>query len=214
MTPYKTLLFDLDGTLTDPGEGITNSVAYALRCFGIKPPIREALYPFIGPPLADSFQNFYGFSNEDALKAVECYRVYYREQGIFENALYPGIGELLRDLRQSGYQIILATSKPEQFAIQILEHFGILPYFHHVAGALMDARTKKSEVIAHALAISGAEAASALMIGDREYDVLGAKEFSIPAIGVLYGYGSREELEAAGAASIAESVQALREYLL
>lgn len=215
MTTYKTLLFDLDGTLTDPGEGITNSVAYALRCFGITPPPREALHPFIGPPLVDSFQKYYELSHEDALKAVDCYREYYRDRGIFENALYAGIDELLRDLRAHGYQIILATSKPEQFAIQILDHFGILPYFHHVAGALMDeSRTKKSEVIAHALAISGADPSSTLMIGDREYDVLGAKEFGIPTVGVLFGYGSREELEAAGAAHIAETVPALRELLL
>ena len=215
MHPYKTLLFDLDGTLTDPGEGITNSVSYALRCFGITPPPREALYPFIGPPLVDSFRNFYGFSDADAHKAVDCYREYYRDRGIFENALYDGIPELLRDLHAAGYQILLATSKPEHFAIQILEHFGILPRFHHVAGALMDeSRTKKNEVIAHALAISGANPAEALMIGDREYDVLGAKEFSIPTVGVLFGYGSREELETAGAAYIAPTVQALREYLL
>lgn len=215
MTDYKTLLFDLDGTLTDPGEGITNSVAYALRCFGITPPPREALYPFIGPPLVDSFQKFYGFSHADGLKAVDCYREYYRDRGIFENALYPGMESLLHDLREAGYQICLATSKPEQFAIQILEHFGILPCFHHVAGALMDeSRNKKSEVIAHALTLCGADTASCLMIGDREYDVLGAKEFSIPTVGVLFGYGSREELTAAGAVHIAETVQDLREYLL
>ena len=214
MTP-KTILFDLDGTLTDPGEGITNSVAHALRCFGITPPEREALYPFIGPPLVDSFKNFYGFSDADARRAVDCYREYYRDRGIFENTLYEGMDTLLCDLRKAGYQILLATSKPEQFAIQILEHFGILPYFHHVSGALMDeSRTNKAEVIAHALSISGAEAGSCLMIGDREYDVLGAKKFSIPAVGVLFGYGSREELTAAGAAYIAETVQALREYLL
>ena len=215
MTSFKTLLFDLDGTLTDPGEGITNSVAHALRCFGLNPPEREALYPFIGPPLVDSFKKFYGFSDEDARRAVDCYREYYRDRGIFENALYEGIDALLCALHKAGYQILLATSKPEQFAIQILEHFGILPYFHHVAGALMDeSRTKKDEVIAHALAVSGADPNTCLMIGDREYDVLGAKKFSIPAVGVLFGYGSREELAEAGAAHIAESVQALREYLL
>lgn len=215
MKPISALLFDLDGTLTDPGKGITNSVAHALKCFGITPPEREALYPFIGPPLVDSFRRFYGFSDHDAHRAVDCYREYYRDRGIFENTLYDGIAELLADLRRAGYQILLATSKPEQFALQILEHFGILAYFHHTAGALMDeTRTKKSEVIAHALAISGCEAGRCMMIGDREYDVLGAKEFGIDTIGVLYGYGSREELEAAGAVMTAESVQALRGILL
>lgn len=215
MSGERYLLFDLDGTLTDPGEGITNSVAHALRRSGLEPPAREALYPFIGPPLMDSFRRFYGFSDEQARRAVECYREYYRDRGIFENRLYSGIPELLAALRQAGCRLVLATSKPEAFAVQILEHFGIVEDFFLMAGAAMDeSRTRKDEVIAYALRRAGAAPEQCRMIGDREYDVLGAKAHGIPAIGVLYGYGSREELEHAGAAAIAASVQELRALLL
>ncbi len=215
MSSVRTLLFDLDGTLTDPGLGITNSVAYALRCFGIEPPPREQLYPFIGPPLLDSFRNFCGFSDADAHRAVDCYREYYRDRGIFENRLYDGIPELLQALCGAGRRIVLATSKPELFAVQILEHFGIARFFHFTAGALLDeTRTRKADVIAHALSISGADPSEALMIGDREYDVLGAREQGLETVGVLYGYGSRAELERAGAAWLAGSVAELQGLLL
>lgn len=209
------LLFDLDGTLTDPGEGITNSVAYALRCFGIEPPPRQQLYCFIGPPLVDSFRRFYGFSDTDAHRAVDCYREYYRDRGIFENVLYDGMDTLLHTLCEAGYQILLATSKPEPFAVQILEHFHLLSCFYRIAGALMDeSRTGKADVIAHALAISGCKSDQCVMIGDREYDILGAKAHNMPAIGVLYGYGSREELHAAGATQLVETVADLQHLLL
>lgn len=215
MTPYRTLLFDLDGTLTDPGEGITASVAYALACFGITPPPREQLYPFIGPPLHESFQRFYGFTEAQSFEAVERYRDYYRERGIWQNLLYPGIETLLPALREAGCTLVLATSKPEVFAQQILEHFRIAPYFSFVAGSNLDgSRTKKGEVIAYALARSGAQPEKSLMIGDREHDVLGAREQGLPCVGVLYGYGSCDELTAAGAWRLAESVADLGELLL
>ncbi len=206
------ILFDLDGTLTDPGEGITNSVAYALRKFGIAVEDKKSLYSFIGPPLIDSFTKYYGFSKQQAVKAVEYYREYYREKGIFENQLYDGIPELLKRLCKAGKTVILATSKPEPFAKQILEHFGIDQYFHFVAGATMgETRTKKSEVIAYALERCGISAKEkTVMIGDREMDILGAHSMGLEAIGVLYGYGDRGELETAGADRIVQNVEELR----
>ena len=215
MIPYRTLLFDLDGTLTDPGVGITTSVAYALACFGITPPPREQLYPFIGPPLHESFQRFYGFSEEQSFEAVERYRDYYRERGIWQNQLYPGIDTLLAALREAGYTLALATSKPEIFARQILDHFNLAQYFSFVAGSNLDGtRTKKGEVIAYARKLSGAQPDESLMIGDREHDVLGAREQGLRCIGVLYGYGSREELLAAGAWQLAAQVEDLGKLLL
>ncbi len=203
---YQTILFDLDGTLTDPGIGITNSVMYALEKFGIQVSDRSTLYPFIGPPLQDSFETFYGFSKADAEIAVSYYREYYRDQGIYENKLYDGISELLQMLCDAGRKLLVATSKPEEFAVRILEHFQISGYFTYIAGADMNGpRTQKADVISYALA-SGkvAERSSAVMVGDRAYDIVGAKQNGIDSIGVLFGYGSRQELVQAGADHIAE----------
>ncbi|MDE6887405.1 MAG: HAD family hydrolase [Eubacterium sp.] len=203
---YQTILFDLDGTLTDPGIGITNSVMYALEKFGIQVSDRSTLYPFIGPPLQDSFETFYGFSKADAEIAVTYYREYYRDQGIYENKLYDGISELLQMLCDAGRKLLVATSKPEEFAVRILEHFQISGYFTYIAGADMNGpRTQKADVISYALA-SGrvAERSSAVMVGDRAYDIVGAKQNGIDSIGVLFGYGSRQELVQAGADHIAE----------
>lgn len=212
---YHTILFDLDGTLTDPGVGITNSVAYALKKHGIEVADRTALYPFIGPPLLDSFQRFYGFSAEQSEQAVADYRVYFREKGLFENEVYEGVEELLRRLKASGKRLIIATSKPEEFAVRILKHFGLASYFEHIVGATMDSsRSKKGDVIAHALKVCGiTERTDVVMIGDREHDVLGAIENSLDSIGVLYGYGSREELEAAGATYVAETVEEILRFV-
>ncbi len=213
---YQTILFDLDGTLTDPGVGITNSVAYALGKYKIAVPERAALYKFIGPPLIDSFERYYGFSRERAMEAVNFYREYFSETGIFENQVYDGIGELLKDLRAAGKRLVVATSKPEQFAVRILEHFALADYFDYIAGANMDeSRTKKAEVITYALKVCGiTDRRPVLMVGDREHDVLGAKEAGVASLGVLYGYGDREELERAGADIIAERVADLRDSLL
>ncbi len=212
---YETILFDLDGTLTDPAEGITNSVAYALRKYGIEPPERRELYCFIGPPLADSFRKYYGFSEDEGQKAVEVFREYFRERGIFENVVYDGIDNLLFDLKKAGKTVVLATSKPELFAKQILERFGLMKYFDVVAGATFDeTRVKKDDVIAYALEQLGdIDISSCVMVGDREHDVKGAAVHGIPCIGVLYGYGDRVELENAGASKIAESVEALSKLL-
>ena len=203
---YQTVLFDLDGTLTDPGIGITNSVACALEKYGIRTADRSELYKFIGPPLQDSFEMFYGFSTKDARRAVEYYREYYKDKGIYENKLYEGIDTLLQLLRDAGRTLLVATSKPEKFARQILDHFAISHYFTYIAGANMDeTRSKKSEVINYALEAGKIQDRStAVMVGDREYDIAGAKQAGIDSIGVLFGYGSRQELEAAGADHIAE----------
>lgn len=214
MPRYAYCLFDLDGTLTDPGEGITRSVAYALSFFGIEVKDRTALYPFIGPPLVDSFSTFYGFSPEQARQAVERYREYFSRQGIFENELYPGIKELLEDLKRHGVRILLASSKPELYARKILEHFQLLPFFDFVAAATMDdTRSKKTDVVRYALESCGISPDRAVMIGDRHHDIEGAKDNALESIGVLWGYGSREELSAAGATRLAESVPQLASLL-
>ena len=209
----RRVLFDLDGTLTDPGEGITNSVAYALRKWGIAVPERQALYCFIGPPLVDSFMKYYGFTLQDALQAVEDYREYFRDRGIYENRVYDGVPQLLEGLKAAGFQTVLATSKPEEFAKTVLEHFDLAQWFDVVAGASMDGtRSKKGDVIAYALSRSGDGAA--VMVGDREHDILGAKQNGLPSVGVLYGYGSREELEQAGATHLAATPTDLLRVLL
>lgn len=206
---YETILFDLDGTLTDPGIGITNSVMYALRKYGIEVSGRSELYRFIGPPLIESFQSFYGFSHDQAVESVGFYREYYRDRGIYENRVYEGIPALLAGLRAAGKHLLLATSKPEEFAVQILGHFGLLDYFDVAAGAAMDeTRTTKADVIAYALGLAGiTDPGGCIMVGDRKHDVLGAKAHNMASLGVLFGYGSRRELEEAGADLIAETVE-------
>ncbi|MDE7311540.1 MAG: HAD family hydrolase [Eubacterium sp.] len=212
---YQTILFDLDGTLTDPGVGITNAAAYALEKYGIHVKERSELYRLIGPPLQDSFEQFYGFSKEQAKQAVAYYREYYREKGIFENRLYDGMDSLLKELFEAGRTLLVATSKPEEFAVQILEYFDILKYFTYVAGATMDGtRSKKEEVIAYALHAANVDRLSeAVMVGDREYDIKGAKKTGLFSIGVLYGYGSRQELEAAGADYVVERLEEIRQIV-
>ena len=188
---YSVILFDLDGTLTDPGLGITNSVAFALSRWGIEVTDRKTLYKFIGPPLLDAFSEHYGFSAEDSKKTLGYYREYFSTKGIYENSLYEGIPTLLEELKRQGKRIVLATSKPEQFARIILSHFGIDKYFDFVAGASMDeSRSKKADVIAYALdSIGSPDVSTLVMVGDREHDVLGAAQHGIKTIGVLYGYG-------------------------
>lgn len=213
---YEYILFDLDGTLTDPVVGITNSLMYALRKYGIEINDRRELYKCIGPPLTDSFENFFGFSKTEAKNAVEYYREYYREKGIFENVVYDGVETLLKTLKDNGRTLLLATSKPKVFAERILEHFKIDGYFTFVAGSNLDGtRVKKGEVIKYALEnCKNIAPTKAVMIGDREHDITGAKEAGIDSIGVLFGYGSRDELEKAGADKIVESVAELERVLL
>lgn len=216
MKSYGYLFFDLDGTLTDPGEGITKSVAYALEKFGIHVADRSELYCFIGPTLYDSFRKYYGFSDGDANRAVGYYREYFRVDGIFDNRVYDGIPELLAKLRSAGKKLVLATSKPEEFARRIMDRFELARYFEHIAGATMDGRIgKKSEVIEYAAKGAGiTDKSSVLMIGDRENDVLGAKTAGVDSMGVLFGYGTRQELEAAGPTYIAATVEDMGKMLL
>lgn len=215
MSKYKYILFDLDGTLTDPGLGITNSVMHALKKYGIEVADRAELYKFIGPPLIDSFEKYYGFSHEEAVKSVDYYREYYSDKGIYENIVYDGIENLLKILFEKDKKIILATSKPEPFAREILRYFGLDKYFLFAAGSTMsETRTNKADVIEYALAECGiTDKASVVMVGDREHDIIGAKKNGIDSIGVLFGYGSREELENAGATYIAETVEDIIKYV-
>ena len=198
---YKYYLFDLDGTLTDPGIGITNSVMHALEKFNIHVSDRKELYPFIGPPLVDSFEKYFGFDEKQAFQAVEYYREYFREDGIFENAVYEGIPEMLSELKSRDAKVALATSKPYEFSVRILDHFDLHQYFDFVGAATMDGRiSRKADVISHLIdKLRENEKSSILMIGDRDQDIDGAKANGLQSAGVLWGYGSREELMDAGA---------------
>lgn len=209
---YKYNLFDLDGTLTDPGPGITNSVMYALEKSGYPVPERQELYKFIGPPLVYSFRVYSGMSDEEAEKALWYYRERFSAGGLFENEIYEGIPELLADIKAGGGKIILATGKPEVFAEKILDYFGILQYFDLVAGNTLDEkRSEKRQVLEHIFNnFPELSKDNAVMVGDRSYDIEAAAEFSIPSVGVLFGYGTREELETSGADMLAATVEELR----
>ncbi len=211
------ILFDLDGTLTDPGMGITNSVAHALAHFGITVTDRSELYRFIGPPLIDSFMEYYGFTEEQATEAVKVYREYFADRGWAENAVYEGIETFLAELVAGGKILLVATSKPQVFAERILNHFGLARYFTHICGVALQAPRgySKADVIREALAAAGVDdLTTAVMVGDRHHDIDGAKAVGLDSIGVLYGYGDREEHETAGADAIAESVDVLKRILL
>lgn len=207
MAKYHYYLFDLDGTITDSEMGITNSVKHALKKYGIEETDQDKLRKFVGPPLADSFMKYYGFTKEQAQKGIEYYREYYTNGGMFENEVYDGIPELLQKLKDAGKVLIVATSKPELFAKQILEHFDLSKYFDCIAGASMDeSRVNKDEVIAYALDLYGISEhkEEMVMIGDREHDIFGAKKNDLDSIGVLFGFGDLKELQAAGADYIVE----------
>ena len=210
------ILFDLDGTLTDPSKGITNSVIYALNKWGIEENDYQKLCSFIGPPLIDSFINHYDFSKEKALLTVDYFREYVIVKGLFENNIYVGIKELLEKLYNKNVKIILATSKPEIFAKQILEHFDIMKYFTFVAGATInETRTDKEEVIEYALKECNiTDVNKAVMVGDRKYDIYGGKAFGLKTVGLLYGFGSLEEIKTANPDYIAETVEDLEKILL
>ena len=213
---YKTILFDLDGTLTDPGLGITNSVMYALSKFGIDVTDRSRLFGFIGPPLRESFARYYGFSDEDAEKAVAYYREYFAPRGLYENTVYAGIESLLEELKQRGSVLLVATLKPTVFAAEVISHFGLDKYFDFVSGSELDGSySDKHEVIERGFkCCPAADPASAVMVGDRAQDILAAKQSGIESVGVLYGYGSREELTEAQAGKLAKTVSELSAYLL
>lgn len=215
MKKYQYLLFDLDGTLTEPKVGITKSVAYALEYYGIHVEDLDSLCPFIGPPLKESFMKYYGFDDAKAEEAVEKYREYFRPHGVYENEVYTGVPEMLKELHAMGKTLVLATSKPTVFAKIILEHFGLAPYFSVVVGSELDGtRVDKDEVVECALEEAEiTDKSLAVMIGDRKHDMLGAKKNGLDAIGVLYGHGSYEELEPHGADVIVETVEELANAL-
>lgn len=212
---YNTILFDLDGTLTDSEPGIINSIEHALKKYDIEMKNKADLRKFLGPPLKESFKQFCGFSEEKAEQAVEFYREYFREKGIFENNVYQGVVELLEALKAQNKRLIVATSKPEPFTYRILEHFDLMKYFDFVAGSNMDnTRCKKDEVIAYALNSCGiTDLQSVVMIGDREHDIIGANKVGIASIGVLYGYGDLQELETADATYIAKDTHEIYEIV-
>lgn len=216
MSAFKYILLDLDGTVINSAPGITNSVKYALVKSGAPVPPYEVLRGFIGPPLEDGFCEICGFDRQKAQKAVKYYREYYSKTGIFECSVYKGVPELLSSLYSAGKCLILATSKPEIYAGRILEHFSLKKYFCFIAGATLDnKRSSKSDVIAYAVEKNGiADKRAAVMIGDRHHDIDGAKNNGISSVGVLYGFGNRAELEAAGADYISETPEALLELLL
>ncbi len=211
------LLFDLDGTLTDPKEGICKSVEHALAAFGIKVNSLDDLEPFIGPPLNVSFKEFYGFDDDKANKAVSIYRERYSKVGLFENEIYPGIAECLKNLHEMGKKLAVASSKPGVFVEKILKHFEIDSYFDVVVGSGLDgSRNSKEEVVEEALHQLGVleddtKKAHTAMIGDRKFDIEGAKAFGLKSIGVSFGYAPENELEEAGADHIVDTVNELFE---
>lgn len=209
------ILFDLDGTLTDSGEGIIKSTRFALDKMGFPNEPDSALRRFIGPPLHQSFIDFYGLSREQAFEAVETYRVRYREKGVYENKIFPGMQALLARLVESGAKLCVATSKPTYFTEIILQQHGIESFFTHVVGANLDgSRTDKTEVIQEVLRRIGKTEEPILMVGDRSYDIIGAKNCGLRSVGVYFGFAEPGELEAAGATWIANTVSDLERILL
>lgn len=214
---YRYVLLDLDGTVTNPKEGITRSFAYALEALGIKTEDRDTLCKVIGPPLMQSFQEFYGFTKEQALFGTAKYRERYEKLGWAENEVYEGMEEALATLSGQGAKLILATSKPERFAVRIMEHFGLDRYFTALCGAddYAQNRSTKEEVVRYALEQNGiTDMSEVIMVGDRKYDVAGAAALGIKTIGVLYGFGDEAELREAGAVHLVRTPQELAEYLI
>lgn len=208
----KTILFDLDGTLTDSGEGIMNCAEFALEHFGIAVPDRNALRVFVGPPLDMMFAKF-GVPADRIAEAITVYRSRYTTIGKFENTPYPGIRAMLGNLKDQGHRLFVATSKPEKVSIEILEKFELAQYFEKICGASLDSsRSTKEAVIAYLLEQAD-NAENKLMVGDTVYDVLGAKAHDIPAVGVAWGYGSTEDMMKAGAVAIAQNPRHLEQLL-
>ena len=212
---YDTILFDLDGTLTDSGLGITKAVQYALGQMGHPVPARESLFTFTGPPLHVSFRKHYGMDEATAAEAVRQFRVYYNEMGgILENEVYPGIRELLADLKKAGKRLLIATSKPQAAAELVMHHFGLDEWVPEIVGGTDDTRNTKGKVIAYTIREYGIDPKTAIMVGDREHDIHGAAENGIPAIGITWGYGDRAELEGAGAAAVCDTPTETVQYIL
>lgn len=214
MKKYKCLFFDLDGTLTDSSEGIINSIIYALEKMNVDIKDKAILKKFVGPPLMDSYKKYYGFNQEEAELGLKLFREYFSVKGIFENRLFDGIYDLLEQLYNAGVEIVLATSKPDVYAEQILEHFGIKKFFTHISACPMEeADTTKLDIIKGALKMTSVKnKEEILMIGDTFLDVNGAKECGLDSIGVLYGTDGPEELKVA--TYIAKDVEELKNILI
>lgn len=215
MKSYSTILFDLDGTLTDSSQGIINSIIYALEKLDINDYDMSLLKKFLGPPLHESFEKFMGFDKEKSLQAVKFYREYFSSKGLLENEVYAGVNDLLQNLKENGKTLVVATSKPQPFTDKIMEHFDLAKYFDFIAGSNMDTtRSKKAEVIEYALSECNIKDKSkVVMIGDRAEDMIGAQSVGIDSIGVEYGYGTFDELKNAGATYIAKTVDELEDLL-
>ena len=213
---YKYIFFDLDGTLTDSKEGIFNCLRYAFETLGDPVPEEAVLRKFIGPPLQDGFQEYYGFSEAQADEAVLYYRERFRNVGIFENGVYDGIEEMLKAAKQSGKKLALATSKPQHFAEIIMNHYGLAQYIDVLVGSRGDGQTK-ADVIRQVFVEAGLDETTkkqAIMVGDRLHDIEGAKECGIDSLGVRFGYAKENELENAGADYIVATPQELKEFIL
>ncbi len=211
---YDTILFDLDGTLTDPKEGITKSVQYALRRLGIEVEDRTKLLPFIGPPLLYSFRHFYGLSEEKAREGIGYYREYFERDGMYDNRAFDGMADILAMLKAKGKTLLVATSKPTIFADPIVRYYGMGDFFKEIIGASTDGtRTEKGQVIAEALRYTDSPREAVLMIGDREHDVIGAREHGIDVLVVGFGYGTAEEREVHKPDYYCETVEELAEFL-
>jgi len=214
---YKAIFFDLDGTLTESGEGITKSVQYALEKLGRPEPDLSKLRVFVGPPLMEQFMKYAELDEETARQAVVYYRERYAETGIYENRPYPGVEELLQKLRREGYLLAVASSKPEHFVWKVLDYFGLTRYFHEIVGSEMNGgRTSKSEVIGETLKRLGLQnhREQVLMVGDKEHDVFGARAEGLACVAVSYGYGTMEELEAAQPLKIVDSAEELLHFFV
>ena len=213
---YEFVLFDLDGTLTESGQGIVNSVVYAMEKMGIKENDKMKLEKFVGPPLLDSFMKYYDFTEAEAKQAVTFYREYFAEKGIYEAPLYEGIETALKYLKNSGKALYVATSKPEVFARRILQHLQIENYFVDIVGSNLDGtKVKKDEIISFLLEKNEiVDRSKVIMVGDREHDIFGAKKVGVDSVGVLYGYGDYQELESAGATYIIERLDDIIEIVL
>ncbi len=209
------MFFDLDGTLINSFEGITNCVCYALEYVGIKVDNKQDLLPFIGPPLTYSFKEYYHLPEKQVTQAIAKYRERYAVKGIYENRLYPGIRSLLADLCEHGYHLYLATSKPLLFATQILTYFHIDKYFTYIGGSDFEGSIQsKYDVVHNALVCNNLTPSRVWMIGDRKYDVEGSMQAGVDTIGVLYGFGNREELQQYGCKVIVEEVSDLRGFFI
>lgn len=209
----KAILFDLDGTLTDSGEGIINCAIYTFEHYGLPVPSREEMRVFVGPPLHETFMQF-GIPADKTDEAIEVYRRRYIPIGAYENTPYPGIRELLEALKTADYKLYVATSKPEAMSIKILEHFDLAKYFDLICGASLDtSRSSKEAVIEYLIQQSGLRD-NMVMVGDTKFDIIGAKAHGIPAIGVSWGYGEVSDMEIAGAVQIVHTPQQLLDTLL